>query len=127
MSDSVRLFSYGTLQQAEVQRATYGRLLDGTPDALAGYCLAPLPISAPEVVRISGKAVHSIARWTGNPEDVVEGVVFRLSEEELAATDRYEVDVYGRVEAALVSGTRAFVYVGPDAPSASASDEAAYP
>jgi hypothetical protein len=113
MADAVLLFSYGTLQQAEVQRANYGRLLDGTADALAGYRLAPLPISDPEVVRISGKAVHSIARRTGDPEDVVQGVVFRLSNEELAATDRYEVDVYGRVEAELVSGTRAFVYVGP--------------
>lgn len=113
MSGTVLLFSYGTLQQAEVQRANYGRLLEGTPDALAGYRLEPLPISDPEVVRISGKAVHSIACRTGHSGDVVEGVVFRLSQEELAATDRYEVDVYARVEAELVSGTRAFVYVGP--------------
>ena len=28
------LFSYGTLQQAEVQLATFGRLLQGAPDAL---------------------------------------------------------------------------------------------
>ncbi|HMC91015.1 MAG TPA: gamma-glutamylcyclotransferase family protein [Allosphingosinicella sp.] len=113
MLQTALLFSYGTLRQAEVQYANYGRVLDGTPDALAGYRLAPLPISDPEVVRISGKAVHSIARRTGDAADIVNGIVFRLSEEELAATDRYEVDVYGRVEAELVSGTRAFVYVGP--------------
>lgn len=37
---TVRLFSYGTLQQENVQRATFGRLLDGTPDALMGYVSA---------------------------------------------------------------------------------------
>jgi gamma-glutamylcyclotransferase (GGCT)/AIG2-like uncharacterized protein YtfP len=114
MREETLLFSYGTLRQPEVQRANYGRLLDGTPDALAGHRLAPLAISDPEVVRISGKAVHSIARFTGDGADVVEGVVFRLTAAELAATDRYEVDVYARIEAELVSGTRAWVYVGPD-------------
>jgi gamma-glutamylcyclotransferase (GGCT)/AIG2-like uncharacterized protein YtfP len=111
---NVLLFSYGTLRQPEVQRANYGRLLEGTPDALRGYGLAPLPISDPEVVRISGKAVHAIARRTGDPADMIEGVVFRLTSEEIEATDRYEVDVYARVEVELASGTRAFVYVGPD-------------
>jgi hypothetical protein len=31
------LFSYGTLQQPDVQRATFGRLLRGEPDALVGF------------------------------------------------------------------------------------------
>jgi hypothetical protein len=112
---SIALFSYGTLQLPEVQRATYGRLLEGRPDALAGYRLAPLTISSAEVVALSGLAVHSIARRTGDPADIIPGVVFHLTAAELEATDRYEVDVYGRVEVALVSGARAFVYVGPDA------------
>jgi len=114
VAEDVLLFSYGTLRQSEVQRATYGRLLEGRADALPGYRLAPLAITDPEVVRISGKAVHTIARRTGDPADRIEGVVFRLTAAELAATDRYEVDVYARVEVALASGTRAFVYVGPD-------------
>jgi len=112
MTGDVLLFSYGTLRQSEVQRANYGRLLEGRPDSLAGYRLAPLAISDPEVVRISGKAVHTIACRTGDPADVVEGIVYRLTGAELAATDRYEVDVYARVETELASGTRAFVYVG---------------
>ena len=109
----VRLFAYGTLRQREVQMATYGRLLDGTPDVLAGYRLEPLTITDPEVVRLSGKAIHSIARESGDPADRIPGVVFQLTEAELAAADRYEVDAYARVEAMLQSGTRAFVYVGP--------------
>jgi hypothetical protein len=36
MSNVERLFSYGTLQDEAVQRATFGRTLRGTPDRL-GY------------------------------------------------------------------------------------------
>jgi hypothetical protein len=110
----IALFSYGTLRQSEVQRATFGRLLEGSPDTLCGYVLAPLAISDKEVVRLSGKAVHRIARRTGDPRDLVMGVVFAVTPAELAAADAYEVDVYARVEVALASGRRAFVYVGPD-------------
>jgi len=34
MAATVRLFSYGTLQQREVQLANYGRELEGAADAL---------------------------------------------------------------------------------------------
>jgi hypothetical protein len=114
MAGTIRLFSYGTLRQPEVQQANYGRLLEGEPDTLVGYRLAPLVVTDPEVVRISGKAVHFIARCSGDPRDRIDGVVFALTEMELAATDRYEVDVYARIDAELASGRRAFVYVGPD-------------
>ena len=109
----VRLFAYGTLQQREVQLTTYGRALEGTADALRGYRLEPLAITDPEVVRLSGKAVHHIARESGDPSDRIPGIVFRLTEAELAATDAYEVDAYARVEVELASGVRAFAYVGP--------------
>ena len=111
---SVLLFSYGTLQLPEVQRATYGRLLEGRPDVLPGYALAPLAITDPEVVRISGAAVHTSARRTGKEEDRIAGVVFRITPAELESTDAYEVDAYARVLARLVSGERAHAYVGPD-------------
>ena len=106
------LFSYGTLQLPEVQRATYGRLLDGAPDALSGYRLADLVISDPRVVKLSGKAVHTIACRTGDSADRIAGMVFEISDAELAATDAYEVDAYARAEVLLDSGKQAFVYVG---------------
>lgn len=109
---NVRLFAYGTLRQPEVQMATYGRHLKGIPDVIGGYRLEVLTITDPEVVRLSGKAVHRIARPSGNLDDRIQGVVFLLTEEELAATDGYEVDAYARVEVLLDSGKRAFVYVG---------------
>ena len=109
---TVMLFSYGTLQQHEVQLATYGRALSGVPDVLAGYRLAPLAISDPHVVKISGKAVHTIACRSGLAEDRISGTLFELTEAELDATDAYEVDVYARAEVTLESGRKAWVYIG---------------
>lgn len=108
----VALFSYGTLQQRKVQMATFGRELDGTPDVLCGYRLTPLTISNARVVELSGKAVHTIAVSTGHPDDRIEGTLFELTEAEMEAGDRYEVDTYARVEVALESGERAWTYVG---------------
>jgi hypothetical protein len=110
---NIALFSYGTLQQPEVQRATFGRLLDGRPDTLMGYRLAPLVITDPDVVEVSGAAVHTIARPTGSRVDLIPGIVFSLSAAEIEAADAYETDAYARVEVELASGRRAFVYVGP--------------
>ena len=113
---TVALFSYGTLQLPQVQIANYGRPLDGSPDTLVGYRLEPLTISDAEVVRISGKAVHTIARHSGQPQDRIDGMVYMITEAELAATDLYEVDVYGRVTETLASGCEALLYIGPPLP-----------
>ena len=107
----VALFSYGTLQQREVQLATFGRELAGTPDALRGYRRTQLAISNPKVVELSGKAIHSIA-VKSDPHDRIEGTVFELTQAELEAGDSYEVDAYARVEVALESGRSAWAYVG---------------
>jgi hypothetical protein len=112
---SIPLFSSGTLQLPEVQRVTYGRLLDGAPDGMTGYRLVPLTITSAEVVPLSGEPAHMIACRTGNAADRIEGVVYWITPAELDATDDYEGDAYGRIEVALESGARAFVYIGPDA------------
>lgn len=113
MTAHTPLFSYGTLQMHEVQLANYGRPLDGSPDALVGYQLIVLPDRDPNAVRISGTATHMVARQTGDPADRVTGVVFLLTADELAATDRYEGSDYGRAELMLESGRKAWVYVEP--------------
>jgi hypothetical protein len=112
----VPLFSYGTLQLPVVQFATFGRLLEGIEDSLTGHRLVPLTITSDHVVALSGAAVHQIAVPTGNPDDRVPGIVFLLTADEIEAADRYEVDAYGRIEVALASGRRAFVYVGGTLP-----------
>jgi len=108
---SVSLFSYGTLLQSEVQLANYSRLLEGTPDTLLGHRLDPVEIDDPEVVSLSGKAVHTIARATGDPADRIAGRVFLLTTDELAVTDAYETEAYSRMELKLESGRTAWVYV----------------
>lgn len=109
--DGVWLFSYGTLQQEEVQRATFGRRLEGRPDILPGYAASMLAITDPEVVATSGKTHHPIVRMTGNPADEIAGTVFRITHDELAAADSYEVADYKRIAVRLKSGVEAFVYV----------------
>ncbi|KKB99421.1 gamma-glutamylcyclotransferase family protein [Mycolicibacter arupensis] len=105
------LFSYGTLQLAEVQRSTFGRELDGRPDAIVGYELDYVTITDPQVVAVSGSNRHPILRPTEAPDASVPGMVFTISSAELAAADEYEVDAYRRVSVPLRSGDQAWVYV----------------
>ena len=105
------LFSYGTLQQEDVQLATFGRRLAGAADALVGYRQSMVKIDDPEVVRTSGKTHHPIVAFTGKGEDRVPGALFEISDAELAHADAYEVGAYVRVEAKLASGLEAWVYV----------------
>jgi gamma-glutamylcyclotransferase (GGCT)/AIG2-like uncharacterized protein YtfP len=112
---SVSLFAYGTLRQANVQLATFGRRLEGRPDSLPGFALAPLTITDPGVIATSGRAVHTMARPSGDPADLVPGLVFSLTPAELEAADRYEVDAMKRISVRLASGAEAFVYVSAEA------------
>lgn len=105
------LFSYGTLQQDDVQRATFGRPLQGMADALVGYEQSMVAIDDPDVVRTSGKTHHPIVTHTGDPHARVSGMVFEITDRELARADEYEVDAYRRVLARLASGREAWVYV----------------
>lgn len=105
------LFSYGTLQQAEVQRSTFGRELAGTPDVLVGYVQSLMAIEDPEVVRTSGKTHHPVVRHTGNADSTVSGTVFEITLQELQNLDRRQVAAFGRVTVKLLSGRTAWVYV----------------
>lgn len=105
------LFSYGTLQQPNVQLATFGRLLSGSADALVGCEQSMVAIDDPDVVRTSGKTHHPIVRWTGRPDARVAGTVFEITQHELEQADAYEVSAYRRVAAPLASGGTAWAYV----------------
>src|SRR5262245_56384336 len=109
--DEVHLFSYGTLQTKAVQLATFGRELEGRQDSLPGYRRSAVKINDPHVAAISGASDHPIAIFTGNPGDSIDGMVFSITEAELAAADRYEVRDYTRVAVRLASGIEAWVYV----------------
>jgi hypothetical protein len=107
------LFSYGTLRDADVQVATFGRLLAAHPDELVGYEQAVFRVDDPKFVAKSGRAEHAIVRFTGRAEDRVRGTVLELTEDELTRADQYEPAGYQRVCGPLASGGSAWVYAAP--------------
>jgi gamma-glutamylcyclotransferase (GGCT)/AIG2-like uncharacterized protein YtfP len=111
MASMPKLFSYGTLQQENVQLATFGRPLAGQADQLAGFIQSEIEIEDPEVVRTSGKTHHPMLVFTNQAEDHVNGTVFEITDAELAQADAYEVDDYKRVAVMLASGLQAWAYV----------------
>ena len=97
------LFSYGTLQRDDVQRSTFGRLLTGEKDELRGYEQSPIIIDG---------GTYATIKFNGSEKSRVSGVVFEISDSELARADEYEGDFYyKRIAVTLASGKRAWVYV----------------
>ncbi|KQM83667.1 gamma-glutamylcyclotransferase family protein [Agromyces sp. Leaf222] len=109
-----RVFSYGTLRQAAVQTALYGREVPTTADALPGFRLDWLRITDAAVIATSGSDRHPILR-RGSAHDAVEGAFLELTDDELSATDAYEVDDYVRRAVVLASGLEAWAYLATDA------------
>jgi gamma-glutamylcyclotransferase (GGCT)/AIG2-like uncharacterized protein YtfP len=107
------LFSYGTLQQANVQLATFGRLLQGQRDELLGFEQSQVRIEDdPQVTTTTGETHHANVTFNGRKDSRVPGTVFEITDAELAAADRYEqAAAYKRVSAVLASGKLAWVYV----------------
>jgi gamma-glutamylcyclotransferase (GGCT)/AIG2-like uncharacterized protein YtfP len=106
------LFSYGTLQRRDVQLATFGRLLQGEPDELAGFEPSLVKIEDPVLAAEIGRTHHANVTFNGRKSSRVSGTVFEITEGELAAADRYEEPAeYRRIAATLVSGKRVWLYV----------------
>ncbi|CCQ12791.1 hypothetical protein PALB_37310 [Pseudoalteromonas luteoviolacea B = ATCC 29581] len=106
-----KLFSYGTLQQTDVQLTTFGRILDGQHDELVGFEIKLIEIRDPTVIKTSGKTHHPILIRSGDKNAKVSGMVFDITDNELDHADKYEVDDYIRVETKLNSGQFSWVYV----------------
>jgi hypothetical protein len=106
------LFSYGTLQQEEVQLSTLGRRLRGESDELVGFEPSLVRIEDPKVAAALGKAHHANATFNGSEGSRVPGMVFELTDVELARVDGYEAAFfYRKIVATLASGRQAWVYV----------------
>ena len=110
-----KLFSYGTLQLPQVQESLFGRLLVGTKEELPGYKVEKLKIRDQAVIEKSGTDMHPILVYTGEPADVVVGMVFEITQAELEKADQYEVDDYLRNLAVMSSGTQAWIYCSASA------------
>ncbi|MBO0323829.1 gamma-glutamylcyclotransferase [Muricauda sp. CAU 1633] len=95
------LFTYGTLQDLQVQEYIFGRILDGKPDFLSGF-------------KRFENAVYGrypLVLHTENEEDKVEGMVYKVSIADLKKADIYETSAYKREKFHLESGTVAWVYI----------------
>ena len=95
------LFTYGTLQDNQVQHYVFGKILKGKKDALPGFRWF-------ENV-VYGR--YALVRPTENHDDAVEGMVYEVSEDDLQKCDVYETDAYTRTLLKLQSGLMAWVYV----------------
>jgi gamma-glutamyl AIG2-like cyclotransferase len=107
------LFSYGTLREAAVQRAVFGREVEGEADALAGYVMNVIAIpGAGGPGNEAGE--YLILRRAHGPSSPIRGVALRVTADELGKADGYETSDYARATVTLLSGRQAFVYVAAD-------------
>ena len=105
-----RLFSYGTLQLAEVQRALFGRLLDGTPDTLNGFALTTIAARDPAAIATSGVETH-LALVPDAAAPPIDGILYTRTDAEIAGADDYEGADYRRIAVTFASGAKGWVYV----------------
>lgn len=87
------LFACGDFQEAAVQERVFGHRLSGKPDALVGYSREPFVQPATDA------------------NERVEGMVFRVTDADLAAADTHEPPNYRRSRVKTASGVLAWVYL----------------
>lgn len=98
-----KVFTYGTLQELNIQRELFGRLLKGSPDKLKGY--------QKETILLDGRTYPILVPDNTHTPSVINGVCYNLTNEDLYCCDVYEGLEYKRIEVILDSGTLAWVYV----------------
>lgn len=96
------LFTYGSLQDEQIQIALFKRKLKGRSDTLSGYEFAKEKLAG--LYPVIFKSPSTI---TG-----LSGMVYELTKTDLEKADEYEGEDYQRIEVVLNSGTKAWVYVG---------------
>jgi len=113
-----RLFSYGTLQNEDVQLSTFGRALEGWADSLPGFQPDAVKIEDAAIVRAIGRTHHANVIPASRADSRVQGTVFEITDAELTQADEFEAQFsYRRVAVTLASGNHAWVYVHQPLPS----------
>ena len=105
------LFSYGTLQKEKVQMDLFGRILHGSADILRGYKTTTIEIRDESFLSKSEEKYQLTLIATANKNDIIQGTVLDITEEELLLTDTYEPDNYKRSKVVLDSGKEAWIYL----------------
>ena len=106
-----KIFSYGTLQQMNVQLEILGKTLVGAEDIIEGYYTEHLEIKDLSVLKASQNKMHPIIYFTGNKAHKVLGTLFSVTKKDLLKIDCYEVEDYQRIMVPLKSGKKSWVYV----------------
>ncbi|MBB1194463.1 gamma-glutamylcyclotransferase [Flavobacterium sp. SOK18b] len=100
-----KLFAYGSLQNEDIQKDLFGRILEGTPETLIGYVVKQIQIEEE-----FGIVNYPIITQTENQENTINGMVYEISTKELLQSDLYEGLHYKRVEVQLQSKQKAWAY-----------------
>jgi gamma-glutamylcyclotransferase (GGCT)/AIG2-like uncharacterized protein YtfP len=100
-----KLFAYGSLQNEDIQKDLFGRILEGTPETLIGYVVKQIQIEEE-----FGIVNYPIITQTENQEDTINGILYDISTKELHQSDLYEGLHYKRVEVQLQSNQKAWAY-----------------
>jgi gamma-glutamylcyclotransferase (GGCT)/AIG2-like uncharacterized protein YtfP len=100
-----KLFTYGTLQNEDIQESLFGRILQGTPETLIGYTLKEIQIEEE-----FGLVHYPIITETHQPEDNISGIVYEITTNDLHQADLYEGLHYKRVEVHLQSNEKVWAY-----------------
>lgn len=100
-----KLFAYGSLQNEDIQKDLFGRILDGTPETLIGYVVKQIQIEEE-----FGIVHYPIITETQDVADTIHGMVYLVSSMEMRQTDLYEGLHYRRVEVQLQSNQKAWAY-----------------
>lgn len=95
------LFTYGTLQDLQVQHYIFGRVLNGKTDFLSGF------------KRLENVVYerYSLVVQTNDLKNRVEGKVYEVTTLELQKADVYETSAYKRKKVKLESGIEAWLYI----------------
>ncbi|WPR70260.1 gamma-glutamylcyclotransferase family protein [Flavobacterium sp. NG2] len=101
-----KLFAYGTLKDIDTQQTIFGRILKGEHDVLKGFTVSEIKIEEE-----FGIAKYPILEESENPTDVVSGMLFEITEEDIHLADTYEGLHYRRIEVKLESGEVAWAYI----------------
>ncbi|OYX80053.1 MAG: gamma-glutamylcyclotransferase [Flavobacteriales bacterium 32-34-25] len=101
-----KLFAYGTLKSKDIQENIFGRSLKGVPDRLIGFVINYI-----EIEEEFGIEKYPIIVATENPDDIVTGLVYDISEEDVNLADTYEGLHYKRIEVTLESMQTAWAYI----------------
>ena len=105
------LFSYGTLQEDDVQVELFGRRLNGGRDVLKGYKTSPIELTEEGFASYTEQATYLIASVSDDENDAIEGTALEVSGEDLSVVDGYEPEEYKRAKVTLELGKRAWIYL----------------